>query len=215
MTTVKATAKVGVHKVKGAAQKIPTLDLYPYAPQHQLVGVNVNAGGVPYNTVNSVRLRDQLISKAQKVSNTSRVSFTGKSISVPWLGEKYNAVEIKGKVKAKGKIKDIDRRVYTLKDLDINQMTEAGKTNLELMKDGNAPFAKDGSQINLHHLLQEEPGSMVEIPGSLHQEYSKILHGLKENGESFRNNLILKAQYNNFRLRYWKWRAKQFEIENK
>ncbi|HBI03771.1 MAG TPA: hypothetical protein DDY49_07055, partial [Paenibacillaceae bacterium] len=32
---------------------------------------------------------------------------------------------------------------------------------------------------------------MVEIPGSLHQEYSKILHGLKENGESFRNDPIL------------------------
>nr|WP_255473093.1 DNA/RNA non-specific endonuclease [Rummeliibacillus sp. SL167] len=63
MTTVKATAKVGVHKVKGAAEKVPTLDLYPYAPQHQLAGVN--AGIVPYNTVNSVGLRDQLISMAK------------------------------------------------------------------------------------------------------------------------------------------------------
>ena len=51
MTTVKVTAKVGVNKVKGAAQKIPTLNLYPYAPQHQLVGVN--AGGVPFNEENN------------------------------------------------------------------------------------------------------------------------------------------------------------------
>jgi len=43
MTTAKATTKVGVSKVKGAAQKIPTLNLYPYVPQHQLAGVN--AGG--------------------------------------------------------------------------------------------------------------------------------------------------------------------------
>ncbi|MBO2536951.1 hypothetical protein [Rummeliibacillus suwonensis] len=49
MTTAKATTKVGVHKVKDAAEKIPTLNLYPYAPQHQLAGVN--AGIVPYNTV--------------------------------------------------------------------------------------------------------------------------------------------------------------------
>ncbi|WP_146553499.1 T7SS effector LXG polymorphic toxin [Rummeliibacillus sp. SL167] len=61
--TAKATTKVGVHKVKGAAQKIPTLDLYPYAPQHQLA--SVNAGIVPYNTVNSVGLRDQLIFMAK------------------------------------------------------------------------------------------------------------------------------------------------------
>nr|WP_312756108.1 HNH/ENDO VII family nuclease [Rummeliibacillus suwonensis] len=167
MTTAKATTKVGVSKVKGAAQKIPTLNLYPYAPQHQLAGVN--AGIVPYNTVNSVGLRDQLISKAQKVSNTSRAPFTGQSISVPWLSDKYNAVEIKGKVKAKGKIKDIDRRVYTLKDLDLNQITRKGETNIELMKKGKAPYAKDGTKINLHHLIQDEPGSMVEIPGSLHQ----------------------------------------------
>uniref|UniRef100_UPI00262E6E0F HNH/ENDO VII family nuclease n=1 Tax=uncultured Rummeliibacillus sp. TaxID=762292 RepID=UPI00262E6E0F len=118
-------------------------------------------------------------------------------------------------VKAKGEIKDIDRRVYTLKDLDLNQMTRKGETNLMLMKKGRAPYAKDGTKINLHHLIQDEPGSMVEIPGSLHQQYSKILHGLKENGESFRNDPILKAQYDNFRDRYWKWRAKQYEVENK
>ncbi|MBO2536956.1 HNH/ENDO VII family nuclease [Rummeliibacillus suwonensis] len=212
MTTVKATAKVGVSKVKGAAQKIPTLNLYPYVPQHQLA--DVNAGIVPYNTVNIVGLRDQLISKAQKVSNTSRVPFTGKSISVPWLSDKYNAVEIKGKVKAKGKIKDIDRRVYQIKNLDIHRVdSETGKTNLQLMKKGRPPFANDGSIVNLHHLIQEEPGTMLEIPESLHKKYSKMLHGLKENGESFRNDPVLKAEYDNFRIRYWKWRAKEFEVE--
>ncbi|WP_222433438.1 AHH domain-containing protein [Rummeliibacillus suwonensis] len=66
MTTAKATTKVGVHKVKDAAEKIPTLNLYPYAPQHQLAGVN--AGIVPYNTVNSVGLRDQLISMAKSTT---------------------------------------------------------------------------------------------------------------------------------------------------
>ncbi len=79
MTTVKATAKVGVRKVKGAAKKIPTLNLYPYAPQHQLVGVN--AGVVPYNTVNSVGLRDQLISMA-KVEARRNGKDTGKSKGV-------------------------------------------------------------------------------------------------------------------------------------
>ncbi|WP_255473100.1 hypothetical protein [Rummeliibacillus sp. SL167] len=81
MTTVKATAKVGVHKVKAAAQKIPTLDLYPYAPRYQLVGVN--AGVVPYNTVNSVGLRDQLISMAKVESKgTGKVQTGGRELSV-------------------------------------------------------------------------------------------------------------------------------------
>ncbi|WP_146552510.1 AHH domain-containing protein [Rummeliibacillus sp. SL167] len=77
MTTVKATAKVGVHKVKGAAQKISPLNLYPYAPQHQLVGVN--AGVVPYNTVNSVGLRDQLISMAKMEASGSGTKGSGGS----------------------------------------------------------------------------------------------------------------------------------------
>ena len=86
MTTVKATAKVGVRKVKGAAKKIPTLNLYPYAPQHQLVGVN--AGVVPYNTVNSVGLRDQLISMAKvevrgtgKGKDTLKVKFAKEQLA--------------------------------------------------------------------------------------------------------------------------------------
>ncbi|USK68815.1 T7SS effector LXG polymorphic toxin [Peribacillus asahii] len=214
MASTTATVKAGVDKTKTVIKETPFSRLLPYAPHHQMALAGVNH--VPYNTVNSVGLRDQLIIKAQKISNSSRVPFTGKGVSVPWLSDKYNAVEIKGKVKAKGEIKDIDRRVYQIKNLDINRVdSETGKTNLQLMRKGRSPFADDGSIINLHHLIQEEPGAMLEIPESLHKKYSKILHGLKENGESFRNDPVLKAQYDNFRSRYWKWRAKQFEIENK
>jgi predicted ribonuclease toxin of YeeF-YezG toxin-antitoxin module len=159
-------------------------------------------------------LRDQLLTKAQKVSDPTRKPFTGKNISLPWLNnEKYNAVEIQGKVKAKGKIKDIDRRVYQIKDLDIDRVDpKSNKTNLQLMKKGNAPFANDGTKINLHHLIQEEPGTMLEIPESLHRQYSKVIHGLKNNGESFRNSPELSSQYKAFHRKYWKWRAMQYDI---
>jgi hypothetical protein len=52
---------------------------------------------------------------------------------------------------------------------------------------------------------------MVEIPASMHDEYNRILHGLVENGGSFRNDPVLKKQYDNFRSKYWRWRAKQIE----
>jgi hypothetical protein len=79
------------------------------------------------------------------------------------------------------------------------------------MKKGRTPFWKDGTAIELHHLIQREPGSMVEIPASMHDEYNKILHGLVEHGRSFRNDPVLKKQYDNFRSKYWRWRAKQIE----
>ncbi|MED3995591.1 T7SS effector LXG polymorphic toxin [Peribacillus frigoritolerans] len=214
-----AVAKTGVATTKAAAVKGVTKakefsipNLLPYNPKNQLS----LAGGVPYNVVNGVGLRDQLISKAQKVSDPTRKPFTGKNISLPWLNnEKYNAVEIQGKVKAKGKIKDIDRRVYQIKDLDIDRIDPITQnTNLQLMKKGNAPFANDGTQINLHHLIQEEPGTMLEIPESLHKKYSKVIHGLKNKGESFRQSRELQSQYESFRKRYWKWRAKQYETQD-
>lgn len=84
-------------------------------------------------------------------------------------------------------------------------------TNLELMKKGRAPIWEDGSKIELHHILQIEPGPMAELPSSLHEKYHSVLHGLIENGNSFRNNADLRKQYNNFRSQYWKWRAGQFK----
>ncbi|WGE41129.1 HNH/ENDO VII family nuclease [Bacillus stercoris] len=52
---------------------------------------------------------------------------------------------------------------------------------------------------------------MLEIPESWHNKYSDVLHGLKENGQNFRNDPVLDKQYKSFRRRYWRWRAQQFE----
>ncbi|WP_252606734.1 T7SS effector LXG polymorphic toxin [Bacillus paralicheniformis] len=180
----------------------------PFAPQVQLAG----GGKVPYHALNGEHIKDSLIQFAKKVSDISRKPFTGKNINVPWLNkERFEAKEIKGHVKARGEIKNVGRRVYTLKDIDINQIDVTGKTNLQRMKKGKPPYAKDGTLVNLHHLIQEEPGPIAEIPESWHKKYYKVLHGLKKGGESFRNDPVLQSQYDNFRTRYWKWRAKQFE----
>lgn len=50
---------------------------------------------------------------------------------------------------------------------------------------------------------------MVEIYYNVHDNYQKALHGLVEDGRSFRTNPILDKQYNNFRKQYWKRRAKE------
>ncbi|MCY8831282.1 HNH/ENDO VII family nuclease, partial [Bacillus atrophaeus] len=200
-------------QVSKAGQKLKNVslpDLLPYNPRYDVVP----AGGAPYNVVNGVKAKDDLLNLAKRLPDESRKPFTGQRVNLPWLNkEKYDAYEVDGKVKVKGKVRDVSRRVYTLKDIDINQKTPKGKTNLELMKDGKSPYAKDGTQINLHHLIQEESGPLLEIPNSLHTKYSDVIHGLKGNGESFRNDVFLEKQYNNFKTRYWKWRAKQYEKE--
>ncbi|MGM0859878.1 MAG: T7SS effector LXG polymorphic toxin [Bacillota bacterium] len=205
-----AAGKV-INKASQAGKKLKDVklpDLLPYNPKYKLA----LADNVPYNVVDSPNFKKELLTNAKKLDET-RKPFTGQEINLPWLNkEKYGAFEVKGKVKASGKTKDVSRRVYTLKDIDVNRIdAQSGKTNLQLMKKGDAPFANDGTKINLHHLIQEEPGTMVEIPASVHQNNKKVLHGLKKGGESFRNDRELRNQYKSFQRRYWKWRASQFE----
>ena len=69
--------------------------------------------------------------------------------------------------------------------------TDTGKTNVQRMLNGNAPYGRDEKPLELHHILQKEAGPMVEIHETTHREYKRILHGLRGNGESFRNNKSL------------------------
>jgi RHS repeat-associated protein len=92
----------------------------------------------------------------------------------------------------------------------LKGMINNGATNLDLMKSGYAPFGPDGNQLNLHHVLGDEPGPMVELSASTHQKYYKPLHGLIEDGASFRNNPVAARGYDRFRRNYWKKRAENF-----
>ncbi len=116
------------------------------------------------------------------------------------------------------------RRIYT-QDIDIGNPTtvdpnfvnkavrariDEGASNLDLMREGLAPIGPDGRPINLHHVIGEEPGPMVELEGTTHSQYHDALHGLIEDGNSFRNIPGLENSYNQFRKRYWQWRSTQF-----
>nr|WP_280524857.1 T7SS effector LXG polymorphic toxin [Rummeliibacillus suwonensis] len=191
MTTVKATAKVGVRKVKGAAQKIPTLDLYPYAPQHQLVGVN--AGVVPYNTVNSVGLRDQLISMAKmETMGSDKVSITknaehvgklkGKEVLLKDIFEKeiiYTKRDREEFKQLRNKFNSSVRKNF-LQDLvsnekKIKQLIKAGitETDIKNLKKGLVP---DGYQI--HHKLPLDDGGTNDFKNLIlikNDPYHKVL----------------------------------------
>ncbi|MGX5102893.1 HNH/ENDO VII family nuclease [Enterobacter cloacae] len=79
-----------------------------------------------------------------------------------------------------------------------------------MLKNSYAPIGTDGKQVNLHHVLGQELGPMVEILSSTYKLYHKQLHGLIESGGSFRNIPELDRQYNRFRSAYWKLIALDF-----
>lgn len=137
---------------------------------------------------------------ATKGSNTAN---TQKRIFTP--------VRYEGSVKVNGVERDVSRKVYQRNDINFNYVDkDTGETNLQRMLRGNAPIGRDGRPLELHHVLQKEVGPMVEIHEVTHKEYKKTLHGLKGNGDSFRNDKDLDSQYRNFKRAYWKWRAEQY-----
>ncbi|PMB05801.1 hypothetical protein CEN49_17265 [Fischerella thermalis CCMEE 5273] len=126
----------------------------------------------------------------------------------------YTPVQFEGTVKVDGQTRDISRKVYQRNDIDWQAIDpESGLTNYQLAKQGRAPIGPDGMPMELHHVIQKEPGPMVEVYESTHGQYHKVLHRLVEDGRSFRNNDVLEKQYNNFRKKYWRWRAKQLVNE--
>ncbi|MBU2792720.1 hypothetical protein HAQ01_04695 [Acidithiobacillus thiooxidans] len=131
-------------------------------------------------------------------------------------GEKVaeHEVEKKAAENAAGKIYSrhtIDgRTAYKSTQADPSLMDEDGLSNIQRMQKGRPPIDESGKPFNIHHVMQEEPGPVTEIKAKTHQLYHKILHGLKGNGESFRNNKTLGSDFKKFKNSYWKLRAKDY-----
>lgn len=58
-----------------------------------------------------------------------------------------------------------------------------GKTNLDLIKEGKAPYGRDGEWINLHHVGQKADSPLAELTNTEHKTYDSILHDKTKTSE--------------------------------
>lgn len=121
--------------------------------------------------------------------------------------------------------KDVQgRKVYQRDDLfDPNFVDADGLTNIQRMKNGSAPIGRDGLEINLHHLTQDEPGAMAEVLSSFHAKNNRALH-IYTNGwdktwvgaDGVRRTYngappsMNRTPFNAWKREYWKTRALDF-----
>jgi hypothetical protein len=109
-----------------------------------------------------------------------------------------------------------ERTVYKRNDLfDPNAVDANGRTNIERMRKGRPPIGHDGEAVNLHHLTQDEPGSLAEVGGKFHSDNTKTLHGLTEDRRSFRyspdgKTTEAEKTFKRYSYNYWQNRAKEF-----
>ncbi|NUN66023.1 hypothetical protein HCU40_14975 [Pseudanabaena biceps] len=87
---------------------------------------------------------------------------------------------------------------------DKEYINAAGQSNRDRMTQGLAPIGRDGKPVNLHHMKQQNNGTIIELTNTEHNEYSKTLHRYAEKSQIDRN------EFDKLRAAYWKERVKDF-----
>lgn len=93
-------------------------------------------------------------------------------------------------------------RIDRMRSLYGDEIAEkwAGKTNMELIKDGKAPYGPDGEQINLHHIGQKPDSPLAELTYTEHKQYDGVLHDKTKSSE------IERPVFKTERKQYWQAR---------
>ena len=79
-----------------------------------------------------------------------------------------------------------------------------GKTNLDLIKEGKAPYGRDGEWINLHHVGQKADSPLAELTNTEHKTYDSILHDKTKSSE------IERPIFKKERETYWQNRYEEY-----
>jgi hypothetical protein len=159
-----------------------------------------------------LRALNAIVRREAIIEGTSELSLSGRALGTS------EELQFWSEAKVFGNEKLGYRRVYQRDDLfDPHAIVEGDLSNVDLMNKGRPPIGYDGKPVNLHHLTQDEPGALAEVGGKFHSDTknSRILHGLKEPGESFRysiDGVTTEAEkaFNRFKYWYWKQRAQGF-----
>jgi len=117
------------------------------------------------------------------------------------------------------------RKVFQRDELiEPDRIDGFGKTNVERMQKGKAPIGPNGEEVNLHHLTQDEPGSMAEVGSVFHSKNDRTLHiysnqydkswkgldGIRRRYSSAPPSMV-RGPFNTWKKKYWKTRANDFK----
>ena len=92
--------------------------------------------------------------------------------------------------------------------IDLDRVDpKSGLTSRELMRAGRPPVGPDGKQLELHHMLQEEPGPLAEVTVSYQDDPSYYLHEYPKNPP----NPVDRGAFAPVRAQYWLDRLEELE----
>lgn len=85
----------------------------------------------------------------------------------------------------------------------------SGKTNMDLIKEGKAPYGPDGEWINLHHIGQKTDSPLAELTNTEHKTYDSILHDKTKSSE------IERPVFRTEKQAYWMNRYAELNNKNR
>lgn len=93
-------------------------------------------------------------------------------------------------------------RIDRIRSLYGDEVAEkwASMTNLDLIKEGKAPYGPDGEQINLHHIGQKHDSPLAELTNTEHKQNDGILH------DKIKDSEIDRSAFRTDRRQYWQAR---------
>ena len=81
----------------------------------------------------------------------------------------------------------------------------ASKTNMDLIKEGKAPYGPDGERVNLHHIGQKADSPLAELTNTEHKKNDGILH------DKTKTSVIGREIFRAERQKYWMSRYEELQ----
>ena len=83
-----------------------------------------------------------------------------------------------------------------------------GKTNLEAMLKGHAPYTTTGEMVQLHHIGQDARGCLAEVAEKTHRAFPHEQFGRNKPHPTYP---VVRSEFDSIRTAYWRAYAEQFK----
>lgn len=157
---------------------------------------------------------EESLQPSEKIRLKTETGWSDKTINSIRSIEESNVYKNAGLVEVDGNLKRVDidwnakipqDRIDRIRKLFGEEAANkwSGKTNIDLIKDGKAPYGPDGKQVNLHHIGQKPDSPLAELTDTEHKVNDSILHNKTKVSE------IERTVFRDERKAYWQSRYEE------
>ena len=163
-------------------------------------------------------VNDESLTPGEKIRLKTETGWSDKLINSIRSLEEANVYKNAELVEVNGNLKRVDidwnakipqDRIERMRSFFGDDVADkwSGKTNMDLIREGKAPYGPDGKQVNLHHVGQKSDSPLAELTDTEHKGNDSILHNKTKASE------IERTVFRDERKAYWQSRYNELNLE--